>query len=114
MLRPAHVILASNQLGGAVVVCATIIIVLALIGAVLDRKAQARYAFTRQLAEQTVLLGKKHLPEERPPYYSPGQENEAIIYARMFLPGWRNSPPVQTTAPKNIPCVGTCAPSAYC
>lgn len=38
------------------------------------------------------LLGKQRLPEEQPPHYSPGQENEAIIYARMFLSGWRNMP----------------------
>lgn len=58
---PLHVILASDQLGGAVVICATIIIVLALIGAVLDRRAQARSALTRQLTDQTVQLGKSEL-----------------------------------------------------
>jgi len=58
---PVHVILASNQLGGAVVICAIIIIVLALIGAVLDRKAQARSAIARHLTEQTVQLSKSEL-----------------------------------------------------
>jgi hypothetical protein len=37
------------------------------------------------------LLGKKHLPEEQPPFYSPGQESEAIVYGQMFLRCWRNT-----------------------
>jgi tetratricopeptide (TPR) repeat protein len=39
----------------------------------------------------TYLLGHERLPEEQPPHYSPGRENEAIVYARMFLSGWRNA-----------------------
>ena len=35
------------------------------------------------------LLGKEQLPEEKPPYYSPGQESEAIMYAGIFLRNWR-------------------------
>ena len=54
---PDH-ILASGELGGAVVVSAILIIVLALIGAVIDRNIQGRAAFTRQLAAQTMQLGK--------------------------------------------------------
>ncbi|HEV2017461.1 MAG TPA: PAS domain S-box protein [Gemmatimonadaceae bacterium] len=56
--RSVHYILASGELGGAVVVGVILIIVLALVGAVIDRNMQARAAFTRQLAEQTILLGK--------------------------------------------------------
>lgn len=37
------------------------------------------------------LLGKKHLSAEQPPYYSPGQESEAMVYAQMFLRCWRNT-----------------------
>ena len=51
-------ILASSQLGTAVVTGAILIIALAIIGAVIDRNMQARSVFTRQLAEQTVALGK--------------------------------------------------------
>jgi len=35
------------------------------------------------------LLGNAHLPEERPPYYSPGKESEAIMYAGIFLRNWK-------------------------
>jgi two-component system cell cycle sensor histidine kinase/response regulator CckA len=49
--RSVHYILASEELGGVVVVSAILIIVLALIGAVIDRNVQARAAFTKQLAE---------------------------------------------------------------
>jgi len=50
-------ILASGQLGEAVVASAILIIVLALIGAVIDRNMQAaRAAFSKQLGEQTLEL----------------------------------------------------------
>ena len=49
--RSVHYILASGELGGAVVASAILIIVLALTGALVDRNMQARAAFTRQLAE---------------------------------------------------------------
>jgi tetratricopeptide (TPR) repeat protein len=35
------------------------------------------------------LLGRKSVPLERPPYYSHGDDNEAIFYAESFLSGWR-------------------------
>lgn len=38
------------------------------------------------------LLGKEHLPEERPPYYSPGKDSEAVMYAGIFLRNWRSTP----------------------
>jgi PAS domain S-box-containing protein len=56
--RPGHFILASSELGGAVVVSTLLIIVLALIGALIDRKLQVRSAATRQLVDETVQLGK--------------------------------------------------------
>ena len=59
--RSVNFILASDELGGAVVVSAILIIALALIGAVIDRKAQARWAVTRELTAQTVQLGKSEL-----------------------------------------------------
>jgi tetratricopeptide (TPR) repeat protein len=37
------------------------------------------------------LLGKKHLPMEPPPYYSPGDPSEAIEYAGSFLAPWKNT-----------------------
>jgi tetratricopeptide (TPR) repeat protein len=38
------------------------------------------------------LLGRERLPEERPPYYSPGKESEAIMYAGIFLRNWKATP----------------------
>ena len=38
------------------------------------------------------LLGEVPLPPKQPPYYSPGQENEAIIYATGALSAWRSTP----------------------
>lgn len=38
------------------------------------------------------LLGRERLPEQRPPYYSPGQESEAIMYAGIFLRNWTATP----------------------
>jgi tetratricopeptide (TPR) repeat protein len=40
------------------------------------------------------LLGQKHPPVEKPPYYSPGQESEALEYISGFLAGWKNTPGV--------------------
>jgi len=54
----AHFILASEELGGAVVISVLIIIVLGLIGAVIDRKLELRAAVARQLEHDTVQLGK--------------------------------------------------------
>ncbi len=38
------------------------------------------------------LLGQQRLPAERPPYYSPGQESEAVMYAGIFLHNWKATP----------------------
>lgn len=38
------------------------------------------------------LLGAKHLPYREPDYYSWGDEDEAIIYAKRSLPVWQNTP----------------------
>ncbi|MBV8126925.1 MAG: hypothetical protein JO114_04575 [Planctomycetaceae bacterium] len=38
------------------------------------------------------LLGQKPLPLERPGYYSPGDRNEAILYAVSALSGWKETP----------------------
>jgi len=38
------------------------------------------------------LLGQKPLPLERPGWYSPGDRNEAIIYAGGALSGWKETP----------------------
>ena len=35
------------------------------------------------------LTGDKFPPADSPPYYSPGQESEAIMYIQHGLPGWR-------------------------
>ena len=66
--RSVHFILASGELGGAVVVSAILVIVLALIGAVIDRNMQARSAFIRDLTEQkkaaeALRLGEQHYRE---------------------------------------------------
>jgi tetratricopeptide (TPR) repeat protein len=37
------------------------------------------------------LLGHKFPPMEQPPYYSMGDESEAIVYAQMFLSAWKNT-----------------------
>jgi alkanesulfonate monooxygenase SsuD/methylene tetrahydromethanopterin reductase-like flavin-dependent oxidoreductase (luciferase family) len=38
------------------------------------------------------LLGAKRLPKSPPPYYSPGSEDEAILYAADHAAGWRRTP----------------------
>ena len=38
------------------------------------------------------LLGRKPLPQERPGYYSPGDETEAVFYVGTTLSGWRETP----------------------
>jgi hypothetical protein len=43
-----------------------------------------------------VLLGLRQLPPERPPYYSPGEENEAIVYAEVALAAWKGTPGAMT------------------
>ena len=53
-----HDIIASGQLGGTVAASAILIIVLALIGAVIDRSMQERAAFTKRLSEQTNQLAR--------------------------------------------------------
>jgi len=38
------------------------------------------------------LLGLKFPPSERPDYYSPGDENEALNYVGSFMAGWKDTP----------------------
>ena len=38
------------------------------------------------------LLGRKPLPQERPSYYSPGDQNEAVFYVGTALSGWKETP----------------------
>lgn len=38
------------------------------------------------------LTGNRELPLEPPSYISLGGEDEAVVYAGQFLPGWRNTP----------------------
>ncbi|MFN3744879.1 MAG: hypothetical protein ACK4TL_09250 [Hyphomicrobiaceae bacterium] len=38
------------------------------------------------------ILGTKRVPKRVPPYYSPGEDDEAIVYALDFLTGWTLSP----------------------
>lgn len=38
------------------------------------------------------LLGRKRLPKSDPPYYSPGEANEAVFYAKDFRAGWSGTP----------------------
>jgi tetratricopeptide (TPR) repeat protein len=38
------------------------------------------------------LLGRKTLPAEQPPFYSPGDENDAIIYVSGHLAAWKSTP----------------------
>ncbi|MEI9989537.1 MAG: hypothetical protein WDM86_05820 [Rhizomicrobium sp.] len=38
------------------------------------------------------LLGDKALPDELPPYYAPGEDSEAIIYAEDIAAGWKRTP----------------------
>ena len=37
------------------------------------------------------LLGEKHIPFKSPDHYSPGNEEEAVIYAKEALAAWRNA-----------------------
>jgi NO-binding membrane sensor protein with MHYT domain/nitrogen-specific signal transduction histidine kinase/ActR/RegA family two-component response regulator len=54
---PASAVLATGQLGAAVSVGALLMIVLALVGAVIDRSIHSRAAFTAQLSAQTEQIG---------------------------------------------------------
>ena len=38
------------------------------------------------------LLGKKSLPSEPPPYYSPGDEDDAVLYVANHLGAWKATP----------------------
>ncbi len=38
------------------------------------------------------LLGDKAVPEELPPYYAPGEDSEAVVYAEDIAAGWRRTP----------------------
>ena len=38
------------------------------------------------------LLGEQPMPPERPPYYSPGDASEAIMYVGGALSAWRSTP----------------------
>ncbi len=38
------------------------------------------------------LLGDVHIPRELPGHFSPGGEDEAMLYASEFLPSWRATP----------------------
>ncbi|MBI2844383.1 MAG: hypothetical protein HYX78_13375 [Armatimonadetes bacterium] len=38
------------------------------------------------------LLERKRLPDESPPFYSLGSEEEAVIYAELFLKPWKATP----------------------
>ncbi|MGH3626808.1 MAG: DUF6930 domain-containing protein, partial [Sciscionella sp.] len=38
------------------------------------------------------VLGEKFPPRKQPSYYSPGDENEALDYARGFLAAWKSTP----------------------
>ncbi|HEU4748483.1 MAG TPA: PAS domain S-box protein [Gemmatimonadaceae bacterium] len=57
-LRPGPYIVASGDLGRLIVVSAIVMIVLALIGAVIDRSMQAQAAVATRLGERAVELGK--------------------------------------------------------
>ena len=53
------------------------------------------------------LLGEESLPSKQPPYYSPGQESEAIIYVRGALSAWRSTPGALTWLREAIRGKGT-------
>jgi len=38
------------------------------------------------------LLGEKHLPKRLPPYYGPGDNNEAVLYVADARDGWTVTP----------------------
>jgi tetratricopeptide (TPR) repeat protein len=38
------------------------------------------------------VLGREPLPQERPGYYSPGDQNEAVFYVGSTLSGWKETP----------------------
>jgi len=42
------------------------------------------------------LLERKSLPPQRPHYYSPGAESEAVMYVENFLSAWKSSPNAMT------------------
>jgi len=41
---------------------------------------------------ETFLTGRKRLPRETPDYYSPGKEDEAVVYMDIFARAWRQHP----------------------
>jgi len=80
--RSVHYILASRELGGAVIASAILIIVLALIGFAIDRNMQARSAFTRRLAEQSIQLGRS---EQQYRLLFDHNPNPMCVYVRSTL-----------------------------
>jgi tetratricopeptide (TPR) repeat protein len=69
--------------------------------ALLGFRQKGDTAETRRLLQRAVksnkhvvpyLLGDKFPPAEQPPYYSPGDENEALVYIGSFLSGWKATP----------------------
>jgi tetratricopeptide (TPR) repeat protein len=54
-----------------------------------EARKQLQAAKKRNKHVPGFLLGQEPLPREQPPYYSPGDPSEAIIYAGTFLGGWK-------------------------
>ncbi|MBL8793133.1 MAG: tetratricopeptide repeat protein [Planctomycetia bacterium] len=68
---------------------------------VLATYRQGDQAAARQLLEEArrvnpyllvYLLGDERMPMERPPHYSLGSREEAILWAATLLPAWRSTP----------------------
>lgn len=60
-----------------------------------DSKSTRKALAEAQKGNQHVpryLLGDAHIPRELPDYFSPGGEDEAMLYASEFLPAWRATP----------------------
>jgi tetratricopeptide (TPR) repeat protein len=57
--------------------------------------AKSRALLDRALLDNrhvpAYLLGAKRLPKSQPPYYSPGSEDEAILYAADHAAAWRRT-----------------------
>lgn len=71
-----------------------------------DSQDARKLLFAAKKANKHVpgyFLQKKPLPAEQPPYYSPGDENEALIYLSGFLSGWKSTPGAIAWVRKNEP-----------
>ena len=57
-----------------------------------ESRAQVARAQASNPYVPAYVLGTKQIPKHLPPYYSPGEDDEALFYALDFRTGWTNTP----------------------